>query len=156
VLSELGVLLCLRGSQEEGLGALSRSIHWQNNTLEGYAKIRIATTDIIDRAAISLSETYFNWCTCWMELWGSSEKYLDLKPLKNALFAAERLLKLLKYPQDHLQEIEDLQSRIFSIYAAIQRNSNYKKSVIFHSQEIKNVSEVKRVKKIKLFKKKTT
>ena len=61
---ELAVLHCYNGNHSEGLKIFEKSLFYQDLTIRGYVDIKIATTDIIDRATFHFAESLVNAGIC--------------------------------------------------------------------------------------------
>lgn len=66
VVSSLATLYCMNGSHSLGLAAFQRSVLMQETTIRGYDSIRIATTDIVDKAKVRLSVNHMKICTYYL------------------------------------------------------------------------------------------
>ncbi len=67
VLVQLGVMLCSHREFDEGIDHLSTAIEKQRHLIEGYNRIYIATSTIVDEAKTKLFEIQFNRCLCLHE-----------------------------------------------------------------------------------------
>lgn len=91
LLLRLGTVLCSSERFHEGAQQLQYAIQAQEETIEGYQRIKIATNDIIRYAHILLAEIHYNFAICSYEAAGADP--IRLQDVKEHLIMTTSLLE---------------------------------------------------------------